>query len=65
MVETIGDYEVIYKIRSERLREFEEQNELINELKQQIEQLKKRNYNLKSLLLCILPAFLNAAIECL
>ena len=41
MVETIGDYEVIYKISSERLREFEEQKELIGELKKQIEQLKK------------------------
>ena len=64
MVETIGDYEqytAIYKIK----REFEEKNELINELKKQIEQLKKRNYNLKCLLLCKLPAYLNAAIECL
>ena len=64
MVETIGDYEqytAIYKIK----REFEEKNELINELKKQIEQLKKRNYNLKSLLLCKLPPYLNAIIECL
>ena len=40
MVEHIGDYEqytTIYKIK----REFEETNELINELKKQIEQLKK------------------------
>ena len=40
MVEHIGDYEqytTIYKIQ----REFEETNELINELKKQIEQLKK------------------------
>ena len=63
-METIGDYElqaVFKKIE----RDFEEQNELINELKQQIEQLKKRNYNLKSLLLCKLPPYLNAIIECL
>ena len=42
-METIGDYElqaVFKKIE----RDFEEQNELINELKKQIEQLKKRNY---------------------
>ena len=63
-METIGDYElqaVFKKIE----RDFEEQNELINELKKQIEQLKKINYNLKCLLLCKLPAYLNAAIECL
>ena len=39
-METIGDYElqaVFKKIE----RDFEEQNELINELKKQIEQLKK------------------------
>ena len=63
-METIGDYElqaVFKKIE----RDFEEQNELINELKKQIEQLKKINYNLKSLLLCKLPNYLNAAIECL
>ena len=63
-METIGDYElqaVFKKIE----RDFEEQNELINELKKQIEQLKKRNYNLKSLLLCKLPPYLNAIIECL
>ena len=41
MVETIGDYEVIYKISSERLQEFEEQKELNSELTKQIEQLKQ------------------------
>ena len=41
MVETIGDYEMTYRISSERLQEFEEQKELIGELKKQIEQLKK------------------------
>ena len=41
MVETIGDYEIIYKISSKQLREFEEHKELIDELKKQIEQLKK------------------------
>ena len=41
MVETIGDYEIIYQISSKQLREFEEQKELIDELKKQIEQLKK------------------------
>ena len=63
-METIGDYElqaVFKKIE----RDCEEQNELINELKKQIEPLKKRNYHLKCLLLCKLPAYLNAAIECL
>ena len=41
MVETIGDYEVIYKISSERLQEFEEQKELIDELKNKQNNLKK------------------------
>ena len=31
----------------------------------QIEQLKKRNYNLKCLLLCRLPKYLSAVIDCL
>ena len=43
----------------------EDQKELIEALKQQIEQLKKRNYNLKCLLLCRLPKYLSAVIECL
>ena len=36
--------------------DYEEQTQLI-------EQLKKRNYNLKCLLLCKLPKYLTAAIE--
>ena len=44
--------------------DYEEQKELIDELKKQIEQLKKK-YNLKCLLLCKLPKYLNAVIECL
>ena len=43
--------------------DYEDQVELIEELKQQIEQLKKRNYNLKCLLLCKLPMYLSAVIE--
>ena len=39
MVETIDRYEITYKISSERLKEFEEQKELIDELKKQKEQL--------------------------
>ena len=63
MVETIGDYEVLISV--ERFEEYKEQKQLISELKLQIEQLKKRNYNLKSLLLCKLPPYLNAIIDCL
>ena len=43
----------------------EDQKELIEALKQQIEALKKRNYNLKCLLLCRLPKYLSAVIDCL
>ena len=43
--------------------DYEDQEQLIQELKQQIEQLKKRNYNLKCLLLCRLPKYLSAVIE--
>ena len=61
----LSDFKAITKISSKQLREFEEQKELIDELKKQIEQLKKGNYNLKFLLLCNLPPYLNAIIECL
>ena len=43
----------------------EQLEENIDDLKKQIEQLKKRNYTLKSLLLCKLPAYLFAVIDCL
>ena len=42
----------------------EQLEENIDDLKKQIEQLKKRNYTLKSLL-CKLPAYLSAVIDCL
>ena len=65
MVETIGYYEILYKISSERLQEFEAQGQLIEELKLQIKHLQKSNYTLKSLLLSKLPSYLNAIIESL
>ena len=43
--------------------DYEDQTQLIDELKKQIEQLKKRNYNLKCLLLCRLPKYLCAVID--
>ena len=65
MVEHIGDYEILYKISSGRLQEFEAQEQLIEELKLQIKHLQHSNYTLKSLLLSKLPSYLNAIIESL
>ena len=62
-METIGDYKVLISV--ERFEKYEEQKQLIEELKLQIKHFQKRNYNLKSLLLSKLPSYLNAIVESL
>ena len=54
-MEIVGDYEIILNPTQLKIQELEEQ----------IEQLKKQNDNLKSLLISRFQPYLNAILECL
>ena len=59
----VNVWEMVYPFKKESELQKKEIFRMREELKQQIEALKKRNYNLKCLLLCKLPKYISAIID--